>query len=95
MVLADETLFLAGPADLIDENQTLREFATPAAQEQLARQAAVLKGAEGASLWAVSTEGEKLAEYKLDAIPTFDGMAAVNGRLYLANTDGSVICFKE
>jgi hypothetical protein len=95
MVLADQTLFVAGAPDVIDENQTLSTFATPQTQEQLARQSAVLDGAEGALLWAVSTDGQKLAEYKLESMPTFDGMAAANGRLYLATTDGSVECFGE
>ena len=62
MVLADETLFVAGPPDLIDENETLKTFSAPATQEQLAQQAAALDGAAGAALWAVSTAGEKLAD---------------------------------
>jgi len=95
MVLADETLFIAGAPDVIDENQTLSTFATPETQEQLARQAAVLDGAEGALLWVVSTEGQKLAEHKLESIPVFDGMAAANGRLYLATTDGTIVCFSK
>ena len=45
-------------------------------------------------LWAVSTtDGKKLAEYKLDAPPVFDGMAAAAGRLYASTTDGHVVCF--
>jgi hypothetical protein len=54
-----------------------------------------LEGAEGALLWAVSTGGEKLAEYKPDSIPAWDAMAASHGRLYLATTDGNVRCFGE
>lgn len=92
MVLAGETLFLAGPADLIDEHKTLAAFDTPATQELLARQAAVLEGSEGASLWAVSTSGgKKLAEQKLDSLPVFDGMVAAGDRIYYATTDGRVI----
>ena len=50
-------------------------------------------GAEGALLWAVSTKGQKLAKYNLDSVPTWDGMAAAYGRLYIATTDGEIQCF--
>ena len=49
---------------------------------------------QGAVLMAISAaDGKKLAEYTLDASPVFDGLAAARGRLYLAATDGKVICF--
>ncbi len=92
MVLADETLFIAGPPDVVDEEESLAAFAVPATQERLAKQAAILNGSEGALLWAVSTDGTKLSEQKLKCIPVFDGMAAAGGRLYMATTDGKVIC---
>jgi hypothetical protein len=95
MVLADETLFVAGPPDLIDENETLKTFSAPATQEQLAQQAAALDGAAGAALWAVSTTGEKLAQIPLDGIPAWDSLVAIEGRLYLSTTDGSVICLGD
>jgi hypothetical protein len=95
MVLADQTLFVAGPPDLIDENETLQTFSAPATQEQLARQAEALEGAAGATLWAVSIEGKKLAEAPLEGIPAWDAMVAVDGCLYLATTDGSVICLRD
>ena len=50
--------------------------------------------AEGGVMAAYSVEtGEPLAEYKLDAPPTFDGMAATVGRVYLATKDGRLLCF--
>jgi len=39
-------------------------------------------------------DGRKLFECRLDAPPTWDGMAAVTGRLYVALTNGQVVCFK-
>ena len=95
MVLADRTLFFAGPPDLVDEEASLRAFDQSATQKLLARQAAALGGAEGALLWAVSTDGKKLAERKLDVAPVFDGMAAARGRLYMATVDGKIICFAK
>jgi len=96
MVLADNTLFIAGPPDVVDEEQSLKTFEDSVTQKQLARQAAALEGAEGTLLRAVSaTDGKKLAEYKLDSVPVFDGMAAANGRLYLAMKNGQVLCLRQ
>ncbi len=94
MVLADKTLFIAGPPDVVDEEESFSSFDDPAIQAKLKEQSAALEGTRGALLWAVSTsDGEKLAEYQLESLPEWDGMAAANGRLYLSTTDGKVLCF--
>jgi outer membrane protein assembly factor BamB len=50
-------------------------------------------GDNGVDFWAVSTHnGENLASMDLDSAPTFDGMAAAYGRIYLATTGGQVLC---
>ncbi|MFV1963985.1 MAG: PQQ-binding-like beta-propeller repeat protein [Pirellulaceae bacterium] len=96
MLLANKTLFLAGPADLIDEPKTLAMFNAPATQELLARQAAVLEGDEGSVLWAVSTaDGTKLGEQPLEGLPVFDGMIAAANRIYYTTTDGRVFALGE
>jgi outer membrane protein assembly factor BamB len=93
MVLADKTLFLVGPPDVIDENETLSTFVLPETQDRLARQTAAIEGAEGSILWAVSTtDGDKLAELKLDMVPVFDGLAAAYGKLFMTTKDGRVLC---
>ena len=52
------------------------------------------RGEQGVCLRAMSADsGETLAEYDLDALPVFDGMAAAYGRLFLATRDGAVCCF--
>jgi hypothetical protein len=79
MILAGDTLFLAGPPDLPDRPDD---------------GLAALYGGKGGVLWAVAaTDGAKVADYTLDAPPVFDGMAAANGRLYVVTTDGKVACF--
>jgi hypothetical protein len=91
MVLADRTLFVAGPPDLVDEMQTLNRFGAADVQEKLAEQKRALDGRNGALLWACSADGgRKLAEYERDALPVWDGMAAVEERLFLAAKDGTV-----
>jgi len=77
MVLAGNTLFLAGPPD-------------PFQSEELT---AALEGTKGVMLLAVSaTDGTNRAEYSLDHPPVFDGMAAARGRLYLSLKGGNVAC---
>ncbi len=80
MVLAGETLFVAGVPDFADPKDP---FAT----------LAVLDGDKGAQLQAYSAaDGRKLAEYELTAPPVFDGLIAAGGRLYWSTTEGKVIC---
>ena len=56
---------------------------------------AALEGRKGAKLWAVFPDtGKKLAERDVGTPPIFDGMAAADGRLYMACTDGSVVCMR-
>jgi hypothetical protein len=94
MVLASGTLFVAGPPDVVDEQQAFRQIADPKVRRSLADQTAAFNGKKGAMLLAVSTnDGNKLAQYNLDSPPVFDGMAAAGGRLYMATVDGRVLCF--
>jgi hypothetical protein len=49
---------------------------------------------EGGRLLAYSARtGAPLSEYTLDAPPVFDGMAATEGRLYVATKDSGLLCF--
>ncbi len=78
MVLAGERLFVAGPPDVVPEDDPM----------------AALEGRAGGVLRAVAaTDGETLGEQKLDAPPVFDGLIAADGRLYMVTTDGRVRCF--
>ena len=80
MVLAGETLFVAGVPDIADPTDPLVALAA-------------LEGRKGAQLQAYSAaDGRKLAEYQLKAPPVFDGLIAAAGRLYCSTTDGKVMC---
>ena len=82
MVLAGDVLFVAGTPATFPPNHSAAKY--EAAHE----------GRLGGVLWAASaTDGRKLAAYKLDAAPCWDGLAAAEGRLYLSTRDGCVICF--
>jgi len=94
MVLADKTLFIAGPPDMMDEEYVAGHLNDAETRAALADQVAALEGRKGALLWAVSaSDGKKLAEYKLESMPAFDGMIAAHGRLYLTLQDGKIACF--
>ncbi|OHB75287.1 MAG: hypothetical protein A2Z25_12770 [Planctomycetes bacterium RBG_16_55_9] len=95
MVLANDTLFVAGPPDLVDEPQAFKQIDDPKIKRSLADQAAAFDGDKGALLLAVSAaDGKTLARYDLDSSPVFDGMAAAAGRLYMSTVNGQLICFQ-
>ncbi len=80
MVLAKDTLFLAGVPDVLPKDDPY----------------AALDGRRGALLWALSKEdGAKISELMLEAPPVFDGIAAANGRLYMALTTGELLCLGD
>ena len=77
MVKAADALYVAGPPDEFNPKEPF----------------AALEGRRGAVLVAVAAaDGRKLAETKLDAPPVFDGLIAARGRLFVSQTDGSVLC---
>ena len=93
MVLADKTLFVAGPPDVVDEEEALVKPDDAAVRAKLQAQVEALEGRKGGQLMAISAvDGKKLAAVELGAAPVFDGMAAAKGRLYLATLDGKVLC---
>jgi outer membrane protein assembly factor BamB len=95
MALADGKLFVAGPPDVVDEEAVFKNPYAPEIQEKLARQAAALAGSEGAALRAIDARsGKNLATRQLPSPPVWDGMALAQERLYLATTDGKVICLR-
>jgi len=94
MVLADRMLLVAGVPDVLDEHQALDRANDPQIREKLDRQVAALEGQAGAVFWSVSAgDGKKIAEYALAGSPVWDSMAVAAGRVYLATTDGGVLCY--
>jgi outer membrane protein assembly factor BamB len=85
MVLANGTLFIAGPPDIVDEEAAFFALDDADVLDLLAEQSA---------LRAVSAaNGETLAECQLDSLPVWDGMIAAGGRLYMTTMDGDIACF--
>jgi hypothetical protein len=93
MVLAgtgkEQTLFIAGPRDVLDEAGLGRKH--EGNEEDVRKQEAAYLGKSGGLLWAVSAaDGQKKTEHVLDSPPVFDGMAAANGKRFLATMGGKV-----
>ena len=64
--------------------------------KKLAEQSAAFQGKRGSLLVAVSrNDGRKLASYRLDFVPRFDGLIAANEKLYLSTLDGEVLCLSD
>ena len=93
MALAGDNLIIAGPPDVVDEEEI---FAKPFDGKVVGKakdQVAALEGKKGALLQVISTgDGRKLNEIKLSSNPVFNGMAVARGKLYVSTTDGKVIC---
>ena len=96
MVLTENAIFAAGPPDVADEEESVKTLLDPKTQKKLAEQSAAFQGKRGALLVAVSRDnGGKLAAYRLDFVPRFDGLIAANGRLYVSTLGGEVLCLSS
>ncbi len=83
MVLADRTLFIVGPPDLIDEEDTFARLTKKdaAVKDLLNTQDQALGGAKGGILLAVNADtGETQGRLDLGALPVWDGLAAARAK---------------
>jgi outer membrane protein assembly factor BamB len=97
MVLAKDTIFLAGPPDNIDEEDTFRRIIArdQTVDAELNAQNEALEGKQGGVLLAIDKNtGKQLSSITLSELPTWDGMAAANGKIYITTEKGNVICLK-
>jgi outer membrane protein assembly factor BamB/ubiquinone/menaquinone biosynthesis C-methylase UbiE len=98
MALGGKTLLVAGPPDVADETAMFGFLpgADDHSNKQLREQEQAWQGKKGGLLWAVSAkDGRKLAEYRMDSYPVFDGMSVAAGKLYMSMIDGSICCFAD
>jgi hypothetical protein len=98
MALGGQNLFVAGPPDVADESKMLGFL--PGADDEINRQLKAQddawRGTLGGLLWVVSAaDGRKLAEYKLEAVPVWDGMSVAGGRLLMSLKNGTVVCWEK
>jgi len=94
MVKASDKLVLCGPEKIINEKGVISRYPEASVLEELKRQDAILDGERGSPLWVVDAEdGRILEKHDLPAVPVWDGMAAADGRVFLA-TQGGVVCLE-
>ena len=82
MVLADDTLFLAGWRDAVTIKPRIGRPLDPTHPNP-----------KPSFLHALATtNGSRIAAYPLASPPVFDGMIAAGGRIYIALQDGTLVC---
>ena len=70
MLLYPTKLFVAGPPDVIDEEEVYKTIGHPDTQAKLVEQDGSLQGKLGSKLLALSaTDGSELAHYDLKSLP--------------------------
>jgi len=96
MVLTEDALYIAGPADVLDEVDLWHKPENDELKQAAVEQTRAVRGRDGGSLLAISTaDGSRLAKVDLPSPPVFDGMIAADGKLMLSLMDGSVVCYGE
>jgi len=76
MTVAQNTVFVAGPPDVVDEDDPL----------------GAIEGRKGGVIKAINRiDGEEVSHLALPAPPIFDGMAIATGRLLVSCSDGSLV----
>jgi hypothetical protein len=94
MAATPTNLFIAGPDDILNENEALKAIDDETMQQQLADQDDAMQGKKGGLLQSVSTQdGSTASSLPIPTIPVFDGLAVGQGALYLAGMDGTVRCY--
>jgi hypothetical protein len=93
MVLAGDALFIAGPPDVLSEDDAFNRPNDPQVKAKIAEQDAAYDGKHGALLVGLSTAGGKRSfQLNLSAQPVWDGMAVAEGRLFVCRQDGRLSC---
>jgi hypothetical protein len=98
MTLAGNRLFIAGPRDMIDEEETFKRLSERDTEVQnlLSVQDDALEGKISGLLLCVDCETSKIeCEIDLGTLPAWDGLAGANGSLFLSTLDGRVCCYGE
>lgn len=96
MVLAGNKLFIAGPLDMIDEEVTFKQLSEKdeGVQKLLADQDQALEGKISGLLLCVNCDSGLVENsIELGTLPAWDGMSGASGKLFLATTDGRLMCF--
>jgi len=93
-----DLLFAVGFPEVIDEHDAMDLIGRQQREFKLDRiylKEKAAAGELGAKLMVISTaDGSVVSETKLDSPAVFDGMAAANGKLFISDMEGNVVCLQ-
>jgi hypothetical protein len=93
MVLAGDTLFVAGPPRILDERKSFLSPQAPDIRKAAAEQEAAWAGKKGGFLLSVNAnDGTLVSNGNLESVPVWDGLIAAQGSLFMTTLDGFVVC---
>ena len=93
LVLAGDTLVMAGPEDMLDEEDALKHLDDREVIDKIKKQSSIFEGDKGGFIYMVSSkDGKVIKRFSIIFRPVFDGMAAAYGNLYMVTKSGTVIC---
>jgi hypothetical protein len=96
MVKSGDQLHIFGPREIRKQEDLFKTIVSEETQKVMAKQDAAIRGGRGALLLHVNaSDGTIVSGHKLPTTPVFDGLASVEGRLYVALSDGTVTCLGE
>jgi len=88
LALADQTLCLAGPRELVETRTSQLTLADPDKAE------AAFLGREGAELRLVNAaDGTPVTHCELESPPVFDGLIVAQSRIFVSLADGTLVCY--
>jgi len=91
-------LFAVGTPEVIDEYDAINLIYEQQEEFRLGRirlKERAVAGEFGAKMMVVSTEdGKVISETRLDHPAVFDGMSAANGKIFVSDVKGNVVCLK-
>ena len=94
MFVTDNALVVAGPRDLYHEEKVISAGLLEN-DEVFARQQELMEGKHGSLLKVMDkANGDELHSVELKHSPTWDGLIAANGYMFMTTTDGRVVCFE-
>jgi hypothetical protein len=92
MAKTPDTLFVAGPEDILDEEKVFEDSRSEANRKLLRKQNELINSRSGGKLLAVSVKDGRVQQVvDLKSQPVWDGMAVAYGSLFVCCKDGSVL----
>jgi len=95
MFVTEDALFVCGPRDLYDEDRAVGRGSQFSTQDpRLALQQEHAEGKHGSLLKVFDKKtGRETCSIEIDDMPTWDGMIAAQGRIFMTTVNGKILCF--